>query len=135
MVSTTHFTQQGMSIGADLARLGEIRRFAERMAASFGFDAALQQQIKLAINEAAANAVEHGSASPHDVVELRAVDEDGALTFYIVDSGRFVPPSAPRGHLPERGRGMAFMELLMDEVHVRPSDRGTTVRLAKRLAG
>jgi anti-sigma regulatory factor (Ser/Thr protein kinase) len=35
--------------------------------------------------------------------------------------------------MPERGRGLAFMDLLMDEVEVRPGSGGTEVRLLKRL--
>jgi anti-sigma regulatory factor (Ser/Thr protein kinase) len=129
----TRFDERGLSLPADLARLLEARRFAEDAAADFGFDEATQQQIKLAANEAVANAMEHGSRTPSDEVGLTAVEEEGALAIYVRDAGSFVPRMMHRGAMPERGRGLAFMDLLMDEVEVRPGKRGTEVRLVKRL--
>lgn len=130
---TERFIERTLSIPADLARLPEARRFVEEIASQLGFDAAACQQIKLATNEATTNAVEHGSRSPDDVVELRAAEEDGALALYISDRGSFVRRISPRGGLPERGRGMAFMDLLMDDAEVQPGRDGTVVRLTKRL--
>ena len=132
-LETERFTERTLAIPADLSRLPEARQFAESMAGQFGFDSAVRQQIKLAINEAVANAVEHGSRSPEDAVELRAASEDGALAIYVRDTGTFVPRMSPRGSLPERGRGMAFMDMLMDDVRVFPGGDGTVVRLTKRL--
>jgi anti-sigma regulatory factor (Ser/Thr protein kinase) len=125
-----------LSLPADLSRLLEARRFAEQVASDFGFDPALQAQIKLAANEAVANAMEHGSPTPEHPVELRAVEEDEGLAFYIADKGGFVELERARrgGGSPERGRGLAFMDLLMDEVEVRPGSPGTEVRMFKRLA-
>jgi anti-sigma regulatory factor (Ser/Thr protein kinase) len=36
--------------------------------------------------------------------------------------------------MPESGRGLEFMRLMMDEVDLRPGSRGTLLRLSKRLA-
>ncbi len=124
---------RGISLPADLSRLLEAREFAAAAAADFGFDEASQHQIKLAANEAVANAMEHGSPSSRHEVALRAVEEEGALAIYIRDAGSFVPRMMHRGAMPERGRGLAFMDLLMDEVEVRPGSGGTEVRLVKRL--
>ncbi len=126
------FSERVLSLPADLSRLLEARRFAEEAAADFGFDEATQQQVKLAANEAVANAMEHGSRTPADEVALQAVEEEGALAIYIRDAGSFVPRMMHRGAMPERGRGLAFMDLLMDEVEVRPGSDGTEVRLVKR---
>lgn len=131
-LSTRDFDERDLSLTPDLSRLLEARRFAEESAAAFGFDEAVQQQIKLAVNEAVANAMEHGSR-PGSEIELRAVEEEGALALYVRDSGSFVPRMVGRGAMPERGRGLAFMDLLMDEVEVRPGTSGTEVRLARRL--
>ena len=82
-----------------------------------------------------ANAIEHGSDGPHSTVSVRVVEEEsGALALYITDDGSFVPRMQDRGVMPERGRGLAFMDLLMDEVDVRPGEDGTEVRLVMRLA-
>ncbi len=130
----TRFEERDISLPADLSRLLEARRFIVRVAADFGFDAGVQEQIKLAANEAVANAMEHGSPAPESEIAVRAVEEEeGALAIYVRDGGSFVPMQH-RGAMPERGRGLAFMDLLMDEVEVRPSDGGTEVRLVKRLA-
>jgi serine/threonine-protein kinase RsbW len=122
-----------MCITADLARLPEVRSFADSCAASFGFGDDIRYQIKMAMSEAVANAVEHGSPTPGDSVRVRAVAEGPTLAFYVEDNGSFVPRIAPRGALPERGRGLAFLGQLMDEVDIRPGPDGTTLRFAKRL--
>lgn len=127
------FREREISLPADLSRLLEARQFAEAAAADFGFDDAVRHQIKLAANEAVANAMEHGSPRVGAEIALRAVEEDGGLAIYVRDGGSFVPRMLQRGAMPERGRGLAFMDLLMDEVEVRPGSRGTEVRLLKRL--
>ena len=128
------FAERGVSLPADLAHLPEARDFVDRAAAEFGFDDERRAQIKLATNEAVANAIEHGSPPAGADVRLRAAEEDGALAIYVTDAGMFVPRTLRRGELPERGRGMAFMGIFMDEVDVRPGPDGTEVRLLKRLA-
>jgi serine/threonine-protein kinase RsbW len=132
-LDTGPFTEQELRLPADLSRLTDARRFVEGVSASFGFDEAAQQQIKLAVNEAVANAMEHGSAGPAEEVGIRAAEEDGGLAVYVTDTGSFVPRMLYAGTMPERGRGLAFMDLLMDHVDVRPGRAGTEVRLHKRL--
>ena len=136
VLDAERFTEREFSIPADLARLGEAMQFAEEAAAEFGFDDGLRYQVKLATNEAVANAMEHGSPSTDSSVRVRALEEDGGLALYVHDSGSFsarTPP--PGGQLPERGRGLEFMMLLMDEVEVLPSADGTVIRLVKHLSG
>ena len=128
------FAERELSISADLARLAEARAFADGAAEAYGFDEADRYQIKMAMSEAVANAVEHGSRGSRDEIRLLVRDEAGALTFYVHDNGSFIPKMAPRGAMPERGRGLAFMSQLMDEVDVRPGPKGTILRFSKRLA-
>jgi anti-sigma regulatory factor (Ser/Thr protein kinase) len=127
------FREAEICITAELQRLPEIRSFADTCANAYGFDEEVRYQIKMAASEAVANAVEHGSHGPSDQVRVRAVDEGGLLAFYVSDNGSFVSRIAPRGALPERGRGLAFLGQLMDEVDIRPGPTGTTLRFAKRL--
>lgn len=131
--TTPGFVERRHTISADLSRLKEAREFADAAAVECGFDEAVRYQIKLAMSEAVANAVQHGSSSESDTIDLSAVREGGELVFYVADSGTFVPRMAPRGELPERGRGLEFMGQLMDEVDVRPGSDGTVLRFAKRL--
>lgn len=121
------------SINADLNHLKEARDFAEKAAAEFGFDSEGRYQVKLALSEAITNAIQHGSNSPSDVVRVVVAEEAGALVFEVFDSGRFVPRVERRGAMPEGGRGLEFMRVMMDEVELRSTPNGTLLRLAKRL--
>ncbi len=120
------------SINADLTQLKRARDFAEQAAAEFGFDSDARYQVKLALSEAITNAIQHGSSSPSDIVRIVAAEEAGSLVFEVADNGRFVPRVERRGTMPESGRGLEFMRLMMDEVDVRASPDGTLLRLAKR---
>ena len=121
------------SIRADLARLKEARDFAERAAIAFGLPSDACYQVKLALSEAVTNAIQHGSSSPKDTVRIVVTEEPGALAFEVVDTGRFVPRVTRRGDMPESGRGLEFMRLMMDEVALDPGEHGTRLRLVKRL--
>ena len=126
------FSPREHSIRADLGRLKEARDFAARAAAEFGLGAEALYDVKLAMSEAVTNAIRHGSRSPGDSVRMVATEESGALVFEVLDTGTFVPRVVRRGHLPEGGRGLEFMRVLMDEVDLRPGRQGTLLRMAKR---
>jgi anti-sigma regulatory factor (Ser/Thr protein kinase) len=127
------FEPREHSIKAELGRLKEARDFAERVAAEFGFDAEARYAVKLAMSEAVTNAIQHGSSSPEDPIRIVVAEESGALVFEVLDTGRFVPRVTRGGRMPESGRGLEFMRLMMDEVDLRPGRDGTLLRLAKRL--
>ncbi|MDQ4041382.1 MAG: ATP-binding protein [Actinomycetota bacterium] len=126
------YSPRELRVPAELTRLPEARAFAERAAREYGFDSHDAYQIKSAVSEAVANAIEHGSAGSWDEVTLEAVDEAGAFVLYVRDSGSFRPRVTRGGDLPERGRGLQFVGQMMDEVDVRPGPRGTEVRMLKR---
>ncbi|HEX2234053.1 MAG TPA: ATP-binding protein [Thermoleophilaceae bacterium] len=129
------FGKREHSIKADLARLKEARDFAERAAEDFGFDSSGCYQLKLAMSEAVTNAIQHGSSSEDDPIDLRVEAEGEALTFYVKDTGTFVEkPLAGADSFPESGRGLEFMRRLMDDVELRPGEDGTLLRFAKRPA-
>jgi anti-sigma regulatory factor (Ser/Thr protein kinase) len=127
------FTPREHSISADVSRLTEARDFAERAAREFGLGEEARYQVKLAISEAVTNAIQHGSSSPTDPIRIVVAEEAGALVFEVIDTGRF-RPRVRRGVLPESGRGLEFMRLLMDEVDLRPGLTGTLLRISKRPA-
>jgi anti-sigma regulatory factor (Ser/Thr protein kinase) len=126
------FEAREHSIRADLTNLKEARDFVDRAAADFGFDADGRYQVKLALSEAITNAIQHGSSSPLQDVRIGVAEQAGALVFDVVDNGRFVPRVERRGAMPESGRGLEFMRLMMDQVDVRSSPEGTRLRLTKR---
>jgi anti-sigma regulatory factor (Ser/Thr protein kinase) len=121
------------AIRADLARLKEARDFAERAAVDFGLSSDACYQVKLAVSEAVTNAIQHGSSSADSPVRISVWEEPGALVVEVVDTGRFVPRVRRRGEMPESGRGLEFMGLMMDEVVLDPGDDGTRLRMVKRL--
>jgi anti-sigma regulatory factor (Ser/Thr protein kinase) len=127
------FQAREHEICADLACVKQARDFADQVALDFGFDSGVRYQLKLAMSEAVTNAIQHGSSSREDKVHIEAADENGALVFYVRDSGRFVPRVRRGGDLPESGRGLEFMRRLMDEVDLQPGSDGTLVRFSKRL--
>src|SRR3954471_13863645 len=129
------FGRQEMTIKADLGRLAEVRRFTDLACQAYGFPPDVCFQIKLAMSEAVANAIEHGSTTPDDPIRLQVVYEGDALSFYVSDGGTFIEPSMVYDSdlMDERGRGLGFIELLMDDVAINPSPEGTVIRFAKRL--
>lgn len=83
--------------------------------------------IKLAVNEACANAVEHAYGPERDrTFRLRAERRAGAVVVQVSDCGRW---RAPRGS--QRGLGLRVIEQLMDAMDVSRTSAGTTVRMRK----
>ncbi len=74
------------------------------------------------------NAIEHAYGSGDAQFEVEARVEGGEVLLCVRDEGRW---REPRGG--DRGRGLAIIESLMDEVRVTPGRRGTTVRMRRRL--
>jgi serine/threonine-protein kinase RsbW len=132
MIAKRAFPAREERIKAELSRLKEARAFADDAAAAFGLDPDSRYHVRLAMSEAVANAIQHGSSSPREEIRMAAFEEGGALVFEVVDRGRFVPRVRPRGDMPERGRGLEFMRRLMDEVQVHPGSSGTVLRFAIR---
>jgi anti-sigma regulatory factor (Ser/Thr protein kinase) len=125
-------SRRELVVPADLSRLPEVRAFAEEVALECGFSPDDRYAIKSSLNEAVANAVEHGSHMPDDEVRIEAVVEAGSLVLYVRDTGTFRPRVWRGGEISERGRGLDFIGQLMDEVDVRPGRGGTEVRMVKR---
>jgi anti-sigma regulatory factor (Ser/Thr protein kinase) len=127
------FERREHSISADLGRLKEARDFGERAAEQLGLSEEACYQVKLALSEAVTNAIQHGSSSPDSRILICASSEPGALVIEVIDTGRFVPRVTRRGAMPESGRGLEFMRLMMDEVDLQPGADGTRLKLVKRL--
>lgn len=115
-----------LSVQAQATRLAEIRRFVEQVGDEFGLDAGRVFDLKVAVSEACANAVEH-SGGTHAPLELCAWFHPDRLIFEIVDSGDFRVPQAGRtSRADSRGLGLPLMVALMDEVRIRKTPGGGT---------
>jgi anti-sigma regulatory factor (Ser/Thr protein kinase) len=117
---------------ADPTELAEMRRLADEAAASYGLKEPERFAFAFAVNEAVSNAIEHGSPSPEGTIHIRFSEEDDALVFRVRDYGKF----ASRGKLPDepssRGRGLALMATMVEELGLCRGSTGTLVRLTKR---
>ncbi len=88
-------------------------------------------EILVACGEACANAVAHAHPALSDsTFEVRARKEGSEIEITVRDTGRWRSPGEDR-----RGRGLAVMRELMDDVQIDASDRGTTVKLRRGLRG
>jgi anti-sigma regulatory factor (Ser/Thr protein kinase) len=61
-------------------------------------------------------------------VMVRARHDDGRLVVIVEDEGEWRPPS----RTDQRGRGLALMHGLMDDVDIAPSDAGSGTRVTLR---
>jgi anti-sigma regulatory factor (Ser/Thr protein kinase)/ketosteroid isomerase-like protein len=116
--------------------LSEGRGFIDRALSDAGFDAGTRYQVTVATNEAISNAMEHGSPCDDGRFHLAATVERGSFVFSVRDCGKFEHAvSQAADPVAERGRGFAFMNLLMDDVRLDAHPGETVLRLAKRLPG
>lgn len=127
---------QVLAISPGPGGLSEGRAFIDRTLSSAGFDAGTRYQVTVATNEAVSNAMEHGVPCDDGHIHLAATVEYGSFVFSVRDCGEFEHAAAPKPDpVAERGRGFAFMNLLMDDVRLEASPGKTVLRLAKRLPG
>src|SRR5204862_8161844 len=85
-------------------------------------------EIGLAVNGAAAHAIEHAYGLEQGSFELEAHMDGDEVLAIVRDFGRWRPP---RGE--HRGRGLELMDRMMDATEVHRDERGTEVRLRRRL--
>ncbi len=134
-LSKTQQPDEDLPLPADTSQLGRARRFIDATAAAAGFGKEDRYQITMAVNEAVANALEHGAPCRGGMVHLGAEIEAQRLSFYVRDCGKFaLVADRDPDEIAERGRGFALMNLLMDDVQLQ-TDGETEVRLSKRLRG
>lgn len=127
---------QVLAIPAGPSGLSDGRVFIDQALAEAGFDAETRYQVTVATNEAVSNAMEHGVPCDDGNFHLAASVDSGIFTFSVRDCGEFEDSPAPEPDpVAERGRGFAFMNLLMDDVRLDARPGETVLRLAKRLPG
>ncbi len=113
---------------ADADALGGLRHLMRRWLAGHGASADEIYDITVAVQEAAANAVEHAYAPGLAAFSVDAHNDAGAITVTVTDRGRW---RDARGE--NRGRGFPLMEGLMESVDVRQAAEGTSVVLRRTL--
>ncbi len=90
-------------------------------------------EVLVAAGEAVANAIEHGHRhSPGGTVSVLATALVDHVQLIITDSGEWRHPQQPPD--PRRGRGIAIMRGLMQDVTISHSSEGTAVHLYAKIA-
>jgi anti-sigma regulatory factor (Ser/Thr protein kinase) len=114
--------------------LHRMRRQIERSAAASGLTRAQRQDFVLAVNEAAANALEYDEPPR----ALRLWRRDAAVIGEVVGRGRIEDPLAGRRRpapTAVRGRGLWIVNQLCDLVELRSCQSRTTLRMHMRCEG
>jgi anti-sigma regulatory factor (Ser/Thr protein kinase) len=124
--------QREIWLPADPTSAALARRAIREAALEAGMEATDTADVVLATSEAVANAIEHGSPRPGDMVRVSIHLGEGALTVEVGDRGTF--PAQLKQDDTDRGRGLPIIGMLSDRVELEPGADGTVVRFAKRLA-
>jgi len=108
--------------------LAAVRAEVRRWLAPLGLGEATEDDLVLAVSEAASNAAEHAylPATAGDTVELSCWVEARAVCIEIVDHGTWQPPAPVPGI---RGRGLRIMSRLVESMQVRHDGHDTRVLL------
>ncbi len=122
------------SRGESAARM---RRTLRGYLSERALDADVVYDVVLAADEAFINAVSHADAAG-GVIRVTACVSDGEAAVEVRDGGGGfqLRPPGPQPFPDVRragGRGVFLIERLMDEVSVSSGQRGTTVRMVRRL--
>ena len=119
-----------ITLSSEDPSLDAARRLIEETATELGYDDAAIWEMKLAATEALMNAIEHGTPSEDGMVHLRLAREHGDMLLEVWGGGTGDPSPSDRGS--SRGRGIAIMTALMDEIELKRDPESSRIRLAKR---
>ena len=124
-------------IPADHKYVPTIRRAIQSISHNLGFSRDVSEDIELSVDEAIANAIDHGSPQSKTnsvVVVCKVCDEK--LMIEVRDEGPGFEPPQSDGRSEcelwsEHGRGLRLIYNLMDNVHIRKTPKGSRIRMVK----
>lgn len=116
--------------------LHRLRSVVSAVSREAGVDEQTELQVKMAVTEAAANAIRHGSPEgPRNHVRVSFYVEPRTLIVDVSDQGPGFVPEPTRepmpGKLPEGGLGLLMMRQTMDHVEFYRDEAGMLVRMTK----
>lgn len=134
--ATTHH----LTVSSETRYLGEVRRFVARHAEGADLSEQAVQQLRMAVDEACANVIEHayeGDASRE--IDVAVIVAPGRFTVRIRDEGRpfqqeqYNTPNVRElvKHRRSGGLGVQLMHRLMDRVEYRTREGTNEVHLTK----
>jgi serine phosphatase RsbU (regulator of sigma subunit)/anti-sigma regulatory factor (Ser/Thr protein kinase) len=117
---------------ADVSQLAPTRTALRRWLTRAKLDPDQTMNVLVAAGEAVANAIEHGHRhSPGGTISLGATILVDQVRLTITDTGSWKTPQPAAS--TNRGRGIALMRGLMQDVTINPEAAGTTVHLSARI--
>lgn len=136
-----HRHAQTLTIPGRTSELARVRRHVEAWGEHAGLSAREIRQIRTAVDEAVANAIEHGVDSERERITILSREMPDGLTVTIRHRGERFDPTTPPASLDEvrdrralHGYGLHLLAALVDEMGY-SFRRGTNeVRLVKRKA-
>ncbi len=130
-------TKLDITFPAQVDRIAGVVDKVVALARSLHGETGKEQELALALTEALANAVKHGSKNdPSREVRCLAIAENSTLTIIVSDSGPGFDPSSVANPLEcagltaDHGRGLYMIRQLVDEV--RFARNGAEIRMTKR---
>lgn len=125
-----------LQLPRDKLSVGVLRHLVSDVLREVGVLDEDRSDVELAVTEAAANVIEHSGAG--DAYEVTVTIGPSLAELRVVDVGRgfdhILLSETVAGPDDERGRGLALMNALVDQVRfVSAPERGTVVHLIKRL--
>jgi serine phosphatase RsbU (regulator of sigma subunit)/anti-sigma regulatory factor (Ser/Thr protein kinase) len=120
-----------IEVSTDPTMLRGVRRELARWLRRAGADEEEVEFIQMACHEACANAIEHGYGFGDGTFTIDASLDAGKVAVEVTDNGHWV--ERLDGHLPQRGRGLALIRRLMDDVDIVHDGGGTRVRMERGL--
>ena len=128
VVGTTPTTHTDV-FPAQITRLSAARRALKNWLDALGIPETTVSDFVIALNEAIANAIEHGSSHEAScIVTVEAARDVDRLIVCVRDQGRWNRDSR-MGASEDRGRGIQIMRALCSSVDFLRDDAGTTVTL------
>ena len=114
------------------SELAQLRVALDGWLSGAGASAEELEELTVAINEVAANAIEHAGSDAEDRFEVRGEVEGGEVTVTVIDRA----PWRERGQVSDtRGRGLLLARAFTDDLTIETDATATSVRLRRRLAG
>jgi PAS domain S-box-containing protein len=118
-----------ISVPVDPAALAGLRTAVHAWLSAEAVFVDLHDDVVLACDEACANAIEHAyERAPGGSIDVELRHEDDEVVITVTDSGEWRDDAVEGG----RGRGIAIMRAIMDEVDIQTDGAGTVVTLRRR---
>ena len=117
-----------LRLPADPGALAQLRQRIGRFLDASGANDEERFELTLAVSEAAMNAIEHAYGPSEAEFDLSASISGDEFRAEVRDSGRWRERRSD-----DRGRGLAIIEALMDDVEVTADPTGTSVRMRRRM--